>query len=162
MNAIDLLKQQHDEVEELFEQFDELGENAFNGKQQIFVQIADRLAAHASIEEKFFYPAVKEASTEDLLKESVEEHLSIKRLLADLLDLPPSDEQFDAKVLVLKEQVEHHVEEEEGELFPKVRKLFETQALEDLGIQMEMMFEELLQSEPRSQVPAETDVAAPI
>ena len=162
MNAIELLKKQHQEVDELFEKFEKAGEKAFEEKQRLFIQIADRLAAHASIEEKFFYPAVNTEETEDILLESAEEHLGVKRILADLLELRPSDETFDAKVKVLQELVEHHVEEEEKQLFPKVRKMAEKDALEDLGIQMEAMFNELLQSEPRANVPAETDHAASV
>lgn len=91
---------------------------------------SDRLSAHASIEERYFHPAAKAQDTEALLREAAEEQLSAKRLIADLLDLEPSDEEFDAKMQVLQEQIEHHVEEEEGE--------------------------------PRTQVPAETEHAAPI
>jgi hypothetical protein len=129
---------------------------------KLFTQIADKLAAHASIEERFFYPAANSDDTEDILLESAEEHLAAKRVIADLLDLLPTDETFDAKVKVLQELIEHHVEEEEEELFPKVRKLAEKDALMDLGIQMEAHFKELLQSEPRSEIPAQTDEAAPI
>lgn len=162
MDAIELLKQQHREVEELFEKYEKLGEKASAQKMEIFTQIADRLAAHASIEEKFFYPAVNGDDTEDILLESAEEHLAAKRVIADLLDLLPTDETFDAKVKVLQELIDHHVGEEEKELFPKVKKMVEKDALVDLGIQMEATFQELLQSEPRADVPAETDHAAPV
>lgn len=162
MDAIELLKAQHREVEELFEKYEKLGEKAAAEKMKIFTELADRLAAHASIEERYFYPAVNSDNTEDILLESAEEHLAAKRVIADLLDLAPTDETFDAKVKVLKELIEHHVEEEEEELFPKVKKEVEKDALADLGIQMEATFQELLQSEPRSDVPAETDHAAPV
>lgn len=162
MDAIELLKQQHREVEALFEKYEKLGDKASAEKERLFTQIADRLAAHASIEEKFFYPSVNGDDTEDLLLEAAEEHLAAKRVIADLLDLPPTDETFDAKVKVLKELIEHHVGEEEKELFPMVKKMAEKDALMDLGIQMEVMFKELLQSEPRADVPTETDHAAPV
>jgi len=131
-------------------------------KQRVFTLIADNLAAHASIEERYFYPSVNSEDTEEILLESAEEHLAAKRVIADLLDLPSSDETFDAKVKVLQDMVDHHVDEEEHTLFPKVRKAVDKQSLEDLGIQMEAAFAELLQTEPRADIPAETDVAAPI
>jgi len=162
MNAIDLLKEHHDEVKKLFKQYEKLADHADEKRQALFEAIADRLSAHATIEEMYFYPAVKAADTEDLLREAAEEHLSVKRILADLLELEPSDEEFDAKMQVVQEQTEHHIEEEETDLFKKVRKLLSKEQLEDLGLQMQQEFEELMEGEPRSEVPAQTDQAAPI
>jgi hemerythrin superfamily protein len=159
VNAIDLLKQQHDEVKALFKKIEDAeGEE----KQELFDQIADALAMHATIEEQHFYPATKDDRTEELLHEAVEEHLSVKRIIADMLEMEVSDPQFDAKCKVLQEQVEHHVEEEEGELFPKVRKAHSKEELEDLGALMEQTAAEMEDEEPRMQVPAETGAAAPI
>ena len=160
MNAIELLKTQHEEAKKLFEKIESAQDEE---KQDLFERLADALAVHATIEEKHFYPATKSARTEELLQEAVEEHLAVKRLIADLLELTPEDAQFDAKVTVLKEQVEHHVEEEEGELFPKVRKMLGAEELEDLGVVMEDMAEELKAGgAPREAVPAETGSAAPL
>ncbi|MFL5446221.1 MAG: hemerythrin domain-containing protein [Myxococcales bacterium] len=159
MNAIDLLKKQHEEAKELLSALEEA---EVEDKEELFEKLADALAMHAAIEEQHFYPATKDDRTEELLQEAVEEHLSVKRLIADLLDMPPSEAQFDAKVKVLKEQLEHHIEEEEGELFPKVKKAHKAQELEDLGALMEATAAELEQSEPRYQVPLETGEAAPI
>jgi hemerythrin superfamily protein len=163
MDAIELLKQQHREVEELFEKFEKAGEG--KGEQvlmDLFARIADNLAAHASIEEKLFYPSVYVGPTADKLQEAVEEHLSAKRVIADLLDMEPSDTQFKAKMKVLQELVEHHVEEEEKQLFKDVRKLLAKEELATIGEQMELMFTELIQTEPRMQVPRETGEAAPL
>ncbi len=160
MDAITMLENQHQEVKALFEK---IGKAKGEAKQPIFDQIADALAVHAAIEEKHFYPASKAARTEDLLREAVEEHLGVKRLLADLLELEPSDAQFDAKVQVLQEQVEHHVKEEEGELFPQARKVLSKDELEDLAVVMEDMAAELKSGgAPRMSVPGETASAAPI
>jgi hemerythrin superfamily protein len=159
VNALDLLKQQHDEVKALFKQFQKADGD---GKEELFDEIADALAMHAAIEEQHFYPATKDDRTEELLQEAVEEHLSVKRIIADMLEMEPSDPQFDAKCKVLEEQVEHHVEEEERELFPKVRKGHSKQELEDLGALMEQTAEEMKDGEPRFEVPAETGAAAPI
>src|SRR3954465_8100689 len=159
MNAIDLLKKQHEEAKELLSALEEA---EVEDKEELFEKLADALAMHTAIEEQHFYPATKDDRTEELLQEAVEEHLSAKRIIAELLDLPPSGAEFDAKVKVLKEQVEHHIEEEEGELFPKVKKAHSREELEDLGALMEQTAEELLESEPRQQVPLETGAAAPI
>jgi hemerythrin superfamily protein len=163
MDAIEMLKTQHREVEALFKKYDEKGDNAAKGKQQVFESIADALAMHATIEEKHFYPAIKERRTEDILLEALEEHLGIKRVIADLLKIDSSDETFDAKVKVLKEQVEHHVEEEEGDLFPKVKKIFDRDDLTAIATQMQATMKGLQsKGEPRKAVPAETRQAAPL
>ncbi len=163
MNAIELLKQQHREVAELFEEFGGAGEKAEKTRERICRQISDQLAIHATIEEKLFYPESKQANTEEILRESVEEHLSMKRILADLMEAGPGDAQFDAKMKVLKEQVEHHVEEEEKELFPKVRKDLSREELDDLGSRMQQMAEDLEeQGEPSAQIPGQTDAPSQI
>ena len=161
MSAIDLLESQHREVEKLFKQF----EKATSGekKMRVFEEIADKLAIHAAIEEHHFYPAVKAKRTEDILLEAVEEHLTIKRTLADLLKLDVGDQTFDAKVKVLKEEVEHHVGEEEKDLFPKVRKILSADDLDALEQQMVAEQEELEEEgNPREAIPGETGEAAPI
>jgi hemerythrin superfamily protein len=163
MNAVDLLEKQHREVEELFEEFEGAGENAKKTRERLCRKITDQLAVHAEIEEKLFYPEAKQENTEEILRESVEEHLAIKRILADLIENDVEDDQFDARMTVLKEQVEHHVEEEEKDLFPKVRKACSKDELEDLGRRMEEMAEELLsEGEPSRNVPGETDSPAHI
>ena len=162
MDAIELLKQQHREVEELFEKFEKAGEGKQEVMMDLFARIADNLAAHATIEEKLFYPSVYVGPTADKLQEAVEEHLAVKRVIADLLDMDPMDTQFKAKMKVLQELVEHHVEEEEKQLFKSVKKLLTKEELATLGEQMEVMFTELIQTEPRMQVPRETDEAAPL
>jgi hypothetical protein len=100
--------------------------------------------------------------TEDDLREAIEEHLAIKRSLADLLELRVSDERFDPLLHVMREQVEHHLEEEEDDMLPKVRKAFPAEQLEELGLQMEARFADLMQGAPRSSVPAETSQPAPL
>jgi hemerythrin superfamily protein len=153
LNAIDLLKRQHREVEELFAQAEKAGGEE---KRELANAIADKLAVHVAIEEKYFYPATRTTRTEQLLREAVEEHLSAKRLLADLIEADPENPQFDAKVKVLKAQIKHHVDEEEGQLFPKVLDLISTQELEDLAVVMQDTAEELEQGEPREIIPLET------
>lgn len=161
MDALTLLKEQHDEVDELISSIEKARKS--ERKEALFAQLADRLAAHATMEEKLFYPAVKAKQTEELVLESAEEHLAIKRVLADMLELDVEDEHFDAKLSVMKEQIEHHArEEEEKQLFPKVRQLLSKEERDELGNQMESMFAELLERNPRNNVPGETEHAATV
>ena len=158
MNAIDLLEQQHRELADLFEL---IGEAKGRDKAALAAELADALAAHTAIEERIFYPRALDAGTEDMLREAVEEHLSAKRLLADLLESGPSDPQFAAKIEVLREQIEHHVEEEEGELFPVVRRHLKDQ-LEEIGAEMEALYADLSQGRPGEGIAAETSEPAPL
>jgi hypothetical protein len=112
------------------------------------------------VEERLFYPAVSARRTEDILLESLEEHLSLKRVLADLLELPADDVHFEPKLHVLEEQARHHHKEEEEHLFPKVRKLLSKGELEALGEQLETSEFELLEGRPRLQAKTQTDHAA--
>jgi len=160
VDATKLLKEQHDEVKALFQRYQAAKES--EQKLECFEEIADAFAAHGEIEEKIFYPAVYVGQLQEKLREAVEEHLAAKRVLADLLDLEPSDEQFDAKMKVLEELIEHHVQEEESELFPAVRKNFAREELEALGEQMETLFEQLQQDDPREAIPGETEQAPPL
>jgi hypothetical protein len=160
MDAIELLESQHEEMLDLFEQIEET--EGDDEKLAIFQEIADALAAHATIEERIFYPAAYTGDAKELLQEAVEEHLAAKRTLADLLQMKPSDAQFEAKVTVLKEQLEHHIEEEEDDLFEKVREAMSEEDLKTYGAQMEQLYVELMQGEPRKSVPAEIGEAAPL
>ena len=159
MSAIDLLEGQHREVDALFAALEEATRT--EEKAGLFDQLADKLAIHAAIEEHHFYPMVRARRTEDILLESLEEHLSIKRVLADLLDTDADDETFDAKIKVLQEQVEHHVGEEESDLFPKVRKLLDATELDALEQEMVAEQEQLLEEgEPRAAVWQQTEEPA--
>ena len=164
MDAIKLLTEQHREVEELFEKFEKAGENAMKKKLDLCRRIADALAVHATIEEKIFYPATKDARTEELLQEAVEEHLAAKRIIADVVEENfDGDEELAAKMSVLKEQVEHHVEEEEEELFPKVKKARSQEELEDMGQRMQQMSDELeSEGEPAQSISAQIDAPSHI
>jgi hemerythrin superfamily protein len=159
IDVLDLLTSQHDEVDALFERI----ENGNGDRKALLLELADKLAAHATAEEKVFYPAVMARATSDNLHESVEEHLQIKRILADLLTMSPEDENFKAKVKVLKEDVSHHAhEEEEKKLFPKVRASMSADQLAAIGNEVLAMFEDLMQGHPSKNVPGETRTAAPL
>lgn len=120
-NAINLLKADHREVEKLFGQFTKAkGEER---KLQLSRKICMELKVHTQIEEEIFYPASREVlNDEDLVNEAIVEHQAAKDLIAQIEGMDPSDEMFDARMQVLQEQIEHHVKEEETELFPKVQK----------------------------------------
>ena len=155
MDAVDLLLQQHQQMERLLARALEVEEP--DERKRRFTEIADLLTVHITSEEEVFYPAVKASRTEDILLESLEEHLGIKRVIADLMGVPCEDETFDAKTKVLKEQVEHHVKEEETDLFPKVRKIMDRDTLLALAQEMVRTQEDLLaKGDPRKAVPQET------
>jgi len=119
VSAIDLLEEDHREVEEFFEEYEKL-EDA-SDKQQLALKICVALQVHTMIEEEIFYPAARGAIEKpELSDEAIVEHASAKQLIAEIEDMEPGEELYDAKVKVLQEQVVHHVEEEEGELFPQV------------------------------------------
>ena len=157
MNAIEMLTKQHREMEAALEAILEAkGEK----RRSLFERAADVLMSHVQVEEDHFYPAVKAKRTEDILMESLEEHLSLKRVVADLLELPATDEHVEPKLHVLKEQVEHHHKEEEENLFPKVKKLLKPEELEELGARMGDAQARLLAGRPRQLAPAQTEAAA--
>src|ERR1700686_4520698 len=141
MNAIQLLKNDHKKVEKIFSDL----ENKTDDRRALFPELDRELGVHTEIEEKIFYPATKEAEpTRDLVLESIEEHKQIKMVLADLEQTDMTTDVWGAALKVLKEDVMHHVGEEEDELFPKVRKVLSKQQLEDLGIRMEQLKMQLL------------------
>jgi hemerythrin superfamily protein len=147
-NAIQLLTEDHREVKGLFEQYKKLAEgDAEGGKRQALAQtICAMLTIHTTIEEEIFYPAAREAldddEGEDLLDEAEVEHASAKDLIAQISDMEPDDDLYDAKVKVLGEYVDHHVQEEEREMFPKAKK--SDMDLKELGIQLQDRKTELM------------------
>jgi hemerythrin superfamily protein len=155
MNAIDLLTEDHRMLEELFDAL----ELANDGMQRdaLFSQLADALAVHATVEEQIFYPACKSADTADELLEALEEHLAAKRLIADLMAMDPDDDVFMAKVCVLKESIQHHVHEEERDLFPRVQRLLGDDMLLAIGNQMAVRRDALeAEGAPRNHIPDQT------
>jgi hemerythrin superfamily protein len=137
MDALELLKQDHQKVKELFNQ----GQQTQDKKQQkqIFKDIKSELETHARIEETIFYPAMEEhEELKDMVLESLEEHKQMKSVLRELAKLTASSERFKPKFKVLKDDVEHHAEEEEeGKMFPMIRKLIKEDELEQLGQELE-------------------------
>lgn len=123
--AIAQLTADHASVKKMFKQYEKLvkGDAGNSEKQQLAAKICADLTAHATAEEEIFYPAARQVLAEpDLIDEADVEHASAKDLIAQLQGSSPSDDHYDAKVKVLGEYIDHHVQEEEGEMFPKVRK----------------------------------------
>ena len=142
MDAIALLEQDHKAVKKLFQEFEAKTDRAFQGKLELYRQIRQELEIHTQIEEQIFYPAAK-AIAPDMIAEAVEEHTQVERLLEELQEIEPSDDRFDAKMKVMMENVEHHADEEEKEMFPEAKKVLRDD-LEPLGQQMEARKERLL------------------
>ena len=123
-DAIALLTADHREVSDMFEQYEQLTDRARASKQKLTDKICKALLVHTQIEEEILYPAVREAlkDSDDMVDEAVVEHAAAKDLIQQLRDMDPEDDLYDAKVKVLGEEIEHHVGEEEKEMFPKIRK----------------------------------------
>lgn len=136
MNALELLKQDHRKVEKLFAQAEATEDE--KKKEALFEQIKAELETHTHIEETVFYPALQQnEELKDMVLEAVEEHRQVKTLLREISGLADGSEKFDAKLKVMKENVEHHVEEEEEEMFPQVEEYFSPEELAQLGQEME-------------------------
>lgn len=137
MDALALLKQDHQKVKKLFVTAKETDDK--NEQKQLFKEIKTELETHARIEETIFYPAMQEhEELKDMIFESIEEHRQVKTLLRELSRVTPGSDKFKAKLKVLNDDVEHHAEEEEeGKLFPKVRQAVDRTELEELGEEME-------------------------
>jgi iron-sulfur cluster repair protein YtfE (RIC family) len=136
MDALELLKQDHEKVSQLLERGQEAEPKQ---RKQIFKEIKTELDTHARIEETIFYPALQEhEELKDMVLESLEEHKQMKTVLRELAKLSPNSERFKPKLKVLKDNVKHHaVEEEEGKMFPKIRKIIDKSELEQLGEELE-------------------------
>jgi hemerythrin superfamily protein len=136
MNALDLLIEDHQRVKQLFEQAQQIRDN--QQKKELFDQIDMELAIHAEIEETIFYPALEEHNElKDMVREARREHEEVEQLLLEIEDLATEDTDFTSQLAELEESVEHHVAEEEGEMFPKVREIFDNDTLERLGKDLE-------------------------
>ena len=145
-DATTLLAKDHKDVKALFKRYDKLTKAEADGseRQELAEQICQMLTVHATIEEEIFYPAAREAEVEsDLLDEAEVEHASAKDLIAQIKAMGPDEELYDAKVKVLGEYINHHVQEEEGEMFPKCRKA--DMDLADLALQLSERKAELME-----------------
>jgi hypothetical protein len=137
MDAITLLKTDHDKVKGLLTELEATTERGVKTRTELFERIKTELTVHEIIEEEIFYPELKShPKAEDIVLEGFEEHHVVDLLMGELDALPVDDETWGAKALVMKENIEHHIEEEEGEMFRQARSVFETDELDDLGERM--------------------------
>jgi hypothetical protein len=145
MDAIQLLKEDHDKVKKILEDLDSTTERGVKTREELFTKIKRELEVHESIEEEIFYPALKEhPKAKDLVLEAYEEHHVVDMVMGEIADLPFDDETWGAKCTVMKENVEHHIEEEEDEMFKQSRQVFSKEELEELGARMQARKETLL------------------
>lgn len=134
MNALDLLKEDHD----LLKKYLGMAEEDGHDKRDLITRIASHFRLHEDIEEKIFYPALKQhPKGKDIVLEGYQEHHVVDILLNELEAMPTSDERWPAKLKVLTENVEHHIKEEEGEMFRTARRVFDKEELVALGTRME-------------------------
>ena len=151
MNAIELLKQDHRAVRDLFKSHEAAGDRATTEKRTIADKIFKDLEVHTQIEEEIFYPAARGAGTEQtekLVPEAYEEHKVAKNLISQLRATSVESEEWDAKMKVLSESVDHHIEEEQNELFPEVQKTLGNAYMRELGEKMEVRKRELSATAP--------------
>jgi hypothetical protein len=137
MNAITLLTNDHKKMRSLLDQLESTTERGVKTRTQLFAEIKGELMVHEAIEEEIFYPELKaHPKARDIVLEGYQEHHVVDLLMGELEALAVDDESWGAKANVMKENVEHHMEEEEGDMFKKARQVFEDAELDDLGERM--------------------------
>ncbi|MEW6115301.1 MAG: hemerythrin domain-containing protein [Nitrospirota bacterium] len=147
MNIIELLKKDHEEALQLFDKLESMEEGKSSDIDKLFSNLSQELEIHMSGEESIFYPALKDNDeTHTMILEGIEEHHVAKLILKEMSSLKSKDEKWFAKLSVLKENVEHHIEEEEGDLFTKAQNLLESSQLDTMGSEMESMKKEQMAS----------------
>ena len=138
MDALQLLKADHDKVKKLLTELESTTDRGIKTRTELFATIKSALTVHEAIEEEIFYPALREhPRAKDIVLEGYEEHHVVDVLMGELERLPVDDEMWGAKAKVMQENVEHHIDEEEGEMFTKARAVFDRAELVELGERME-------------------------
>ena len=147
MDAVTLLKDDHETLKKILNDLDSTTERGVKTREELFARVSRELEVHEAIEEEIFYPALKEhPKAKDLVLEAYEEHNVVDMVMAEIQDTPYDDETWGAKLTVMKENIEHHIEEEEGEMFPQAREVFERSELQELGDRMQARKDELLRA----------------
>jgi iron-sulfur cluster repair protein YtfE (RIC family) len=138
MNALGLIQEDHAKFRKLLGELDETTERAVKTRAELFARLKREIVSHEEMEEKVFYPALREAreKAEDIVLEGYEEHRLADFVVEEISELPTDDETWGAKLSVLKESLEHHMKEEEGKMFEQARKAFDRETLVRLGEQM--------------------------
>ena len=144
MDALTLLKDDHDKLKKLMEEVDGTTERGVKTRERLFTRIQQDLTVHEEIEEEIFYPALKKhPKAKEIVLEGYEEHNVVDMVMEEITNVPYDDETWGAKFTVMKENVEHHIEEEEGEMFKQARQVFDKDELEELGERMQARREEI-------------------
>jgi hemerythrin-like domain-containing protein len=137
MNAITLLEDDHAKVRKLLDQLETTTERGIKARSELFATIKGELTLHETVEEEIFYPALKShPKAKDIVLEGYEEHHVVDLLMSELEGMDVSDEHWGAKAKVMQENIEHHIEEEEGDMFKTARQVFDRDELDDLGERM--------------------------
>jgi hemerythrin-like domain-containing protein len=147
MNALELLEDDHKKVKGLLKELGSTTERAVKTRKELFAKLRSELEVHEAIEEEIFYPALKEhPKAKDLVLEAYEEHNVVDMVMGEIEGVDYSDETWGAKFTVLKENLEHHIEEEESEMFDQARTVFEHEELVELGDRMSRRKDELMET----------------
>lgn len=147
MDVFKLLKQDHKELKTIFKKLAKTSEDSQKARDSGFEQLERELSVHAEVEEELVYPRLRqEKKLRETINEAFEEHHVAKHLLKELSETPPADERWAAKLSVLQEMIEHHVEEEEKELFPKASRALRKEESKELGKRVEAVKKEKLKS----------------
>jgi hypothetical protein len=148
MHALTLLTEDHEKVKKLLDELEATTERGVKTREELFTKIKRELTVHEIIEEEIFYPALKQhPRAKEIVLEGYEEHDVVDTLMGELSALPYDDEKWGAKAKVMKENIEHHIQEEEGEMFEKARQVFDRAELNDLGEVMEARKQEAMAAE---------------
>ena len=144
VNAISLLEEDHRKMKKLLSELESTTERGVKTREELFATVREELTVHETIEEEIFYPALKaHPKTKDIALEGYEEHHVVDMVMAEIEGLPFDDEKWGAKFKVMKENIEHHIEEEEDQMFKQARQVFDEEELKALGEQMTARKEQL-------------------
>jgi hemerythrin-like domain-containing protein len=145
MDALTLLKDDHDKVKQLLAQLEKSTERGVKTREELFATIKGEMMVHEAIEEEIFYPTLRDhPKAKDIVLEGFEEHHVVDLLMRELEETPVDDETWGAKATVMKENIEHHIQEEEGEMFKTARQVFDRNELQELGERMQRRKEEAM------------------
>jgi hemerythrin superfamily protein len=148
MDAMSLLKDDHRKVKKLLAELESTTERGVKTREELFTKVKQELVVHEAIEEEIFYPALKEhPKTKEIALEGYEEHHVVDTVMAEIAGVAYDDEKWGAKFTVMKENLEHHIEEEEGEMFKQARQVFDQDELAQLGESMKARKEDLMRQQ---------------
>jgi len=148
MDAMSLLKDDHQKVKKMLSELESTTERGVKTREELFTKVKQELVVHEAIEEEIFYPALKNhPKTKEIALEAYEEHHVVDMVMAELEGVAYNDEQWGAKFKVMKENLEHHIEEEEGEMFKQAKEVFDEDELVQLGEYMKARKEDLIRQQ---------------